>query len=55
MPGFFASLILLFTTLTPVAAKAETAAQLDMTAIKRVTIPGTDWRRGSTAWQYPVF
>lgn len=44
MPGFFASLILLFTTLTPVAAKAETAAQLDMTRIKQVTITGESSR-----------
>lgn len=48
MPGFFASLILLFTTLTPVAAKAETAAQLDMTAIKRVTITGESSRMDFT-------
>ncbi|MHC1549562.1 hypothetical protein [Phyllobacterium sp. K27] len=44
MPGLFASLILLFTTLTPVAAKAETAAQLDVTAIKQVIITGENSR-----------
>jgi hypothetical protein len=44
MPEFFASLILLFTTLTPIAAKAETAAQLDMTAVKQVTITGESSR-----------
>ncbi|MEP7456934.1 hypothetical protein [Phyllobacterium sp. SB3] len=48
MPGFFASLILLFTTLTPVAAKAEIPAQLDMTAIKQVTITGESSRMDFT-------
>lgn len=44
MPGLLASLILLFTTLTPMAAKAETAAQLGMTAIKQVNITGESSR-----------
>lgn len=40
MPGFFASLILLFTTLTPVAASAEPSKPLDMANIKTVAITG---------------
>ena len=44
MPGFFASLILLFTTLTPVAAKADSINPLDMSTIKQVTITGENSR-----------
>ena len=40
MPGFFASLILLLTTLGPVAARAEPSKPLDMANIKTVAITG---------------